>query len=251
MEGGSTERIPPGAEPSDVIYGNPSDVDDLVVKLRACAGAFKDGQGRLDVLSLMDWTGAGSEGFRKATEKLPLELESAQTYFHAAANAPDSYADKLRSAQKRVKPIIEDTDAAREASKAYWKDVNAYNAAVDRKDDTLPERPPDDDPGIGALEGCFRRLHKLESELRLVIDTAKKAPDKPPTPKGWDSVKKEFGDFVGRVGDTVNEWYEGFDSLAADGPDGLGLHLVDIQDGIAYAVDHPKGFAKAVTNWDE
>ncbi|WP_435861694.1 putative T7SS-secreted protein, partial [Streptomyces milbemycinicus] len=118
MEGGSAERIPPGAKPSDVIYGNPSDVDDLVVKLRAYAGAFKDGQGELDVLSLMDWTGAGSEGFQKATEKLPLELESAQTYFHAAANALDSYADKLRSVQKRVKPIIEDADAARAASKA-------------------------------------------------------------------------------------------------------------------------------------
>ncbi len=55
MEGGSAERIPPGAEPSDVIYGNPSDVDDLVVRLRAYARAFKDGQGQLDVLSLMDW----------------------------------------------------------------------------------------------------------------------------------------------------------------------------------------------------
>ncbi|MFD8871579.1 putative T7SS-secreted protein, partial [Streptomyces sp. NPDC059590] len=86
-EGGAVERIPPGAKPSEVIYGNPSDVDDLVVKLRAYAGAFKDGQGQLDVLMLMDWTGAGSEGFEKATEKLPRELESAQTYFHAAANA--------------------------------------------------------------------------------------------------------------------------------------------------------------------
>ncbi|MFK4265671.1 DUF6531 domain-containing protein [Streptomyces milbemycinicus] len=259
MEGGSAERIPPGAKPSDVIYGNPSDVDDLVVKLRAYAGAFKDGQGELDVLSLMDWTGAGSEGFQKATEKLPLELESAQTYFHAAANALDSYADKLRSVQKRVKPIIEDADAARAASKAYWKDVTAYNAAVDRKDDTLPERPPEDDPGIGALEGCYRRLDKLEGELRPVVDAAKKklakaakeAPDKPAAPKGWDKFKKGFGDFVGGAGDTVYGWYEGFDDLVKDGPQGLGLHLAGIQDGVAYAVDHPKEFAKAVTNWDE
>ncbi|ADI06496.1 Rhs family protein [Streptomyces bingchenggensis BCW-1] len=259
MEGGSAERIPPGAEPADVIYGDPSDVDDLVVRLRAYAGAFKDGQGQLDVLSLMDWTGAGSEGFQKATEKLPLELESAQTYFHAAANALDSYADKLRSVQKRVKPIIEDADAARAASKAYWKDVTAYNAAVDRKDDTLPERPPKDDPGITALEGCYRRLDKLEGELRPVVDAAKKklakaakeAPDKPPAPKGWDKFKKGFGDFAGGAGDTLYGWYEGFDDLVKDGPDGIGLHLAGIQDGVAYAVDHPKEFAKAVTNWDE
>ncbi|MGY0060086.1 DUF6531 domain-containing protein [Streptomyces sp. LZ34] len=258
-EGSSAERIPPGAEPSDVIYGNPSDVDDLVVKLRAYAGAFKDGRDQLDALMLMDWTGAGSEGFENATRKLPRELESAQTYFHAAANALDAYADKLRSVQKRVKPIIEDADAARAASKKYWKNVNDYYDAQDRKDDPLPERPPEDDPGITALEACYRRLDKLESELQPVIDAAKKklgkaaekAPDKPPAPKGWNKVKKGLGDFVGGAGDTVYGWYEGFDDLVKDGPDGIGLHLAGIQDGIAYAVDHPKEFAKAVTNWDE
>ncbi|MES4907407.1 MULTISPECIES: DUF6531 domain-containing protein [unclassified Streptomyces] len=229
------------------------------VKLRAYAGAFKDGRDQLDALMLMDWTGAGSEGFENATKKLPRELESAQTYFNAAANALDAYADKLRSVQKRVKPIIEDADAARAASKKYWKDVNDYYDAQDRKDDPLPERPPEDDPGIAALDACYRRLDKLESELRPVIDAAKKklakaaekAPDKPPAPKGWNKVKKGLGDFVGGAGDTLYGWYEGFDDLVKDGPQGLGLHLAGIQDGIAYAVDHPKEFAKAVTNWDE
>ncbi|MEU9796460.1 DUF6531 domain-containing protein [Streptomyces sparsogenes] len=259
MEGGSQERIPPGAKPSEVIYGNPSDIDDLAVKLRAYAGAFKDGRDQLDALMLMDWTGAGSEGFERATERLPRELESAKTYFTSAASALDSYADKLRSVQKRVEPIIADADAARAASKKYWKDYNDYIAAEDRGDDPLPERPPEDDPGIAALEGCYRRLDKLESELRPVIDAAKKklakaaekAPDKPPAPKGWDKVKKGFGDFVGGAGDTLYDWYEGFDDLVKDGPQGLGLHLAGIQDGIAYAVDHPKEFAKAVTNWEE
>ncbi|MDT0551602.1 putative T7SS-secreted protein, partial [Streptomyces lonegramiae] len=99
---------------------------------------------------------------------------SAQTYFHAAANALDSYADKLRSVQKRVEPIIRDADAARAASKTYWKDYNDYIAAENRGDDPLPERPPEDDPGIAALEGCYRRLDKLEGELQPVIDAAKK-----------------------------------------------------------------------------
>lgn len=258
-EGGTTERIPPGAKPSEVIYGIPSDIEDLAVKLRAYAGAFKDGQDKLDVLSLMDWTGAGAEGFKDATRKLPRELESAQTYFKAAANALDDYAEKLRSVHKRLKPIIEDADDARTASKHYWDKVTDYNAAVDRKDDPLPERPPENDPGLTALESCYGRLDKLESELQLVIDAAKrkldkaaeKAPDKPPAPKGWDKFKKNLGDYAGGAADTVGGWYEDFDDLIHDGPDGVGLRLASTIDGAAYAAEHPKEFAKAVTNWDE
>ncbi|MBI0294269.1 type IV secretion protein Rhs, partial [Streptomyces sp. PRKS01-29] len=259
VEGGATERIPPHAKPSDVIPGNPSDIDDLVVKLRAYAGAFKDGYDKLDVLSLMDWTGAASEEFQQATQKLPRELESAQTYFKAAANALDAYADKLRSVHKRLKPIIEDADEARAASKSYWKKVTDYNAAVDRKDDPPPERPPDDDPGLAALESCYGRLDKLEGELQPVIDAAKrkldkakeKAPDKPQSPKGWNKFKKGLGDLFGGAGDTVGGWYEDFDDMVHDGPDGIGLRLAGAVDGAAYAAQHPKEFAKAVTNWDE
>ncbi|MER8162323.1 putative T7SS-secreted protein [Streptomyces sp. NPDC094472] len=258
-EGGATERIPPNAKPSEVIYGSPSDIEDLAVKLRAYAGAFKDGQDKLDVLSLMDWTGAGAEGFQDAIRKLPRELESAQTYFKAAANALDDYAEKLRSVHNRVKPIIEDADDARAASKRYWNKVTDYNAAVDRKDDPLPERPPEDDPGLAALEGCYSRLDTLESELQLVIDAAKRkldkaakeAPDKPPTPKGWDKFKQTLGDYAGGTADTLGSWYDDFDDLVHDGPDGLGLRLASTADGVAYAAEHPKEFAKAVTNWDE
>ncbi|CAM5344650.1 Type IV secretion protein Rhs OS=Streptomyces antimycoticus OX=68175 GN=SANT12839_026850 PE=4 SV=1 [Streptomyces antimycoticus] len=258
-EGGATERIPPNAKPSEVIYGSPSDIEDLAVKLRAYAGAFKDGQDKLDVLSLMDWTGAGAEGFQDATRKLPRELESAQTYFKAAANALDDYAEKLRSVHNRVKPIIEDADDARAASKRYWNKVTDYNAAVDRKDDPPPERPPEDDPGLAALEGCYGRLDKLESELQLVIDAAKRkldkaakeAPDKPPAPKGWDKFKQTLGDYAGGTADTLGSWYDDFDDLVHDGPDGLGLRLASTVDGVAYAAQHPKEFAKAVTNWDE
>ncbi|MBO3681825.1 DUF6531 domain-containing protein [Streptomyces sp. NEAU-YJ-81] len=254
-EGGTTERIPPHAKPSDVIPGKPSDIEDLAVKLRAYAGAFKDGYDKLDVLSLMDWTGAGSDGFKDATKKLPKELESAQTYFKAAANALDAYAEKLRSVQKRVKPIIEDADDARAKSKSYWNKVTDYNAAVDRKDETLPERPPEDDPGLSALEGCYGRLDKLEGELKPVVDAAKrkidkaaeKAPNKPPGRSGM----QRFKDFLGGTGDTVGGWYEGFDDMVHDGPDGVGLRLAGTVDGVAYAAQHPKEFAKAAVNWDE
>lgn len=149
-------------------------------------------------LSLMDWTGAGAEGFKDATKKLPQELESAQKYFEVSGKALDSYAYKLRSVHTRLRPIIDDADEARATSKNYWNRVTDYNAALDRKDDPLPERPPDDDPALTALKGCYDRLDKLESELRTVIDSAKrqldtaaeKAPDKPRPARGGTSSRR-------------------------------------------------------------
>ncbi|MBR7677049.1 type IV secretion protein Rhs, partial [Streptomyces daliensis] len=256
VEGGAVERIPPGAKPSDVVFGSPGDVDDLVVKLRAYAGAFRDGLAKLDDLSLLDWTGAGSEGFKDATRALPRELEAARKYFSAAAGALDAYAEKLRSVQGRVKPLVEDADAARAASKRYWREVDAYNAAVERKDDPLPERPPEDDPGIAALNACYRRLDRLEEELEGVVSSSKrtlaraaeKAPDKP---EGWEAWKQGGKDFLGGAADTGWGLFKQFEFLVEDGVDGASMQLAGMVDGAAYAVDHPKEFAKAVTNWDE
>ena len=255
-EGGAVERIPPGAKPSDVIYGKPSDVDDLVVKLRAYAGAFKDGNAQLDVLAFKDWAGAGSEAFEDATSKLPKELASAHKYFSAAANALDAYADKLRSVHKRLKPLIEDADEARATSKRYWKRVTAYNAALERGDDPLPERPPEKDPGIAAMDACHGRLDKLEEEVDGVVTAAKRKLDKaaqkaPNAPKGESGPKKWGKDFLGGMGDTGLGMFKQFENLVEDGPGGAGLQIAGLADGAAYAVENPKEFAKAVTNWEE
>ncbi|MGK4908163.1 DUF6531 domain-containing protein [Streptomyces albus] len=255
-EGGTTERIPPHAEPKDVIPGDPDKIDDLVVKLRAYAGAFKDGLDKLDVLSTMDWTGAASKAFTEASRALPRELESAHTYFTSAASALDAYADKLRSVHTRLKPVIADADAARAASKAYWKDFTAYNEAVDRGDEKLPERPPENDPGIAALNSCYSRLDKLEKELEGVVTSSKRALEKaaekaPDPPKGWNRFKKGVGDFFGGMGDSAWGMWKQFEYLVEDGPDGASLQLAGVADGAAYAAQHPKEFAKAVVNWEE
>ncbi|MFE9385101.1 DUF6531 domain-containing protein [Streptomyces sp. NPDC007025] len=255
MEGGTAERLPPHAKPDEVIPGDPDKIDDLVVKLRAYAGAFKDGYDKLTDLSLLPWTGAGSRSFEDASKSLPRELESARKYFKSAAGALDAYADKLRSVHKRVKPIIKDADEIRAASKAHWKKVKAYNDAVDRGDETLPERPPDEDP-ITGLDSCYSRLDKLEKELQGVVDDSKSKLDKaaekaPDPPKGWNRFKKGAKDFFGGAGDSVHGMWKQFEYLTEDGLDGASLQLAGMVDGAAYAAHHPKEFAKAVVNWEE
>ncbi|WP_405800966.1 hypothetical protein OG291_07610 [Streptomyces halstedii] len=255
IDGGAYERIPPHAEPDEVIPGKPEKLDDLVIKLRVYADAFKDGYDKLTDLSLLPWTGAAADTFQNASKRLPRELESAHKYFTSAAGALDAYADKLRSVQRRVKPIIEDADEVRAASKKHWENVRAYNAAVDRGDDTLPERPPDDDP-ITGLNSCYSRLDKLESELQGVVDHSRaklvKAAEKAPNaPEGWNRFKKGVGDFFGGMGDSAKDMWKQFEYMAEDGPGGASLQLAGVIDGAAYAANHPQEFAKAVTNWEE
>ncbi|WP_234315682.1 DUF6531 domain-containing protein [Streptomyces albus] len=253
---GNSERIPPHAKPGDVIFGSPGKIDDLVVKLRAYAGAFGDGKDKLGVLVRMPWTGAAARTFEEAVEALPRELSAARKYFNSAADALDAYADKLRSVHERVKPVIADADAARAASAKYAKQVEKYNAAVDRKDDDLPDKPPDEDPGVAALADCYRRLDALEEELQGVVDTSKKklqtaAEEAPDAPKGWARVHEEGQNFLYGFGDTARGLYKQGEYLLEDGFGGWSMQLAGMADGIVYAQEHPKEFAKAALNWDE
>ncbi|MEU7243779.1 putative T7SS-secreted protein [Streptomyces sparsogenes] len=248
-------RIPAGAKPKDLIPGNPDDIDDLVVELRAYAGAFQDGKDKLRPLDLADWQGKGAGEFRKAVDRLPKELTSGHDQFTHAANALAAYATKLRSVQKRCEPIIEDADAARSASKAHNKKVETYNNAVTRGDDQLPEKPSETDPGIAAMESCVGRLDKLIEELRLVAEASKKKIDKaaekaPDKPSNWQKLGSSLKDGLWKAHYGILGLAELPASLIDDGPQGFAMQLAGIVDGAAYAAQHPKEFAKAVTNWD-
>ncbi|MFE9002347.1 putative T7SS-secreted protein [Streptomyces sp. NPDC007875] len=248
-------RIPEDAGPKDLIPGNPDDIDDLVLELRAYAGAFQDGKDKLRPLELADWSGKGASEFRKSVDRLPKELTSGHDQFTHAASALAAYATKLRSVQKRCEAIIEDADAARAASKAYGKKVESYNDAVKRGDEQLPEKPSETDPGIAAMEGCVGRLDKLIEELQLVVDASKKKIDKaaekaPNKPSNWQKVGDGFKDGLWKVHHGILGLGEIPASIAKGDGKGLAMQLAGMADGAAYAAQHPKEFAKAVTNWD-
>ncbi|MBI0318048.1 putative T7SS-secreted protein, partial [Streptomyces javensis] len=248
-------RIPVDAKPRDLIPGNPDDIDDLVLELRAYAGAFQDGKDKLRPLELADWSGKGASEFRKSVDRLPKELTSGHDQFTHAASALAAYATKLRSVQKRCEPIIEDADAARAASKAYGKKVESYNDAVTRGDEQLPEKPSETDPGIAAMESCVGRLDKLIEELQLVVDASKKKIDKaaekaPNKPSNWQKLGDSFKDGLWKVHHGILGLGEIPASIVKGDGKGLAMQLAGMADGAAYAAQHPKEFAKAVTNWD-
>ncbi|MDW6061309.1 DUF6531 domain-containing protein [Streptomyces sp. FXJ1.4098] len=248
-------RIPVGAKPKDLIPGNPDDVDDLVLELRAYAGAFQDGKDKLRPADLEDWQGRGAGEFRKAVDRLPRELTSGHDQFTHAASALASYATKLRSVQKRCEPIIEDADAARAASKAHNKKVETYNDAVTRGDEQLPEKPAETDPGISAMEDCVGRLDKLVAELELVVDASKKKIDKatekaPNKPSNWQKAGDSLKDGLWKAHYMILDMAELPASLIKGDGAGFSMLLAGMLDGAAYAAAHPKEFVKAATNWD-
>ncbi|ADI08421.1 Rhs protein [Streptomyces bingchenggensis BCW-1] len=248
-------RIPVGAKPKDLIPGNPADVDDLVLELRAYAGAFQDGKDKLRPADLEDWQGRGAGEFRKAVDRLPKELTSGHDQFTHAASALASYATKLRSVQKRCEPIIEDADAARAASKAHHKKVNAYDDAVTRGDEQLPEKPSETDPGISAMEDCIGRLDKLVAELQLVVDASKKKIDKatekaPNKPSNWQKFGEGVKDGLWKAHYGILGLAELPASLLKGDLGGFSMQLAGMVDGAAYAAQHPKEFAKAALNWE-
>ncbi|WP_413115116.1 putative T7SS-secreted protein [Streptomyces sp. CY1] len=248
-------RIPVDAKPKDLIPGDPDDIDDLVLELRAYAGAFQDGKDKLRPLELADWSGKGASEFRKSVDRLPKELTSGHDQFTHAASALAAYATKLRSVQKRCEPIIEDADAARAASKAHNTKVETYNDAVKRGDEQLPDRPSETDPGIAAMESCVGRLDKLIEELQLVVDASKKKIDKaaekaPNKPSNWHKLGDSFKDGLWKVHHGILGLGEIPASIVKGDGKGLAMQLAGMADGAAYAAQHPKEFAKAVTNWD-
>ncbi|GHB23014.1 putative T7SS-secreted protein [Streptomyces chryseus] len=248
-----SETIGANDTPKDLIPGNVTQLQTLDITLSVYADAFQDAKMRLKTVDEEEWQGTTALDFRSKVRHIPDTLDTAHDEFAKAAKAVRDYSEVLEEAQRKAKPIIEDAAEARQASKNYQRDVDDYNAAVERRDDPLPQRPPETDPGGAAMGGCVSRLNALRAQVDEAARVAKPkldaaagaAPDEP----GW------FKQLLGGGKNLAKGFYEGLDGLGSltdtlTHPSRWGMQLASVADGLMYGVQNPTEFAKSIADWD-
>ncbi len=243
-----TSAIPEGATGRDLIPGDVEQLCNLVALLRAYAGAFADARAQVQKVDAAEWQGTSAIGFRKAVRTLPEQLESGNEKFARAANALTSYAEALQEAQQRARAVAEDAGSARSQSRRYQAQVEDYNAAVERGDDSLPDRPAESDPGGAAMQDCMDRLAKLRADVadagaaaaRTLAEAAEAAPDEPGM----------LDQFLSGGQNLLQGVYEGVKGIVDLGASELPMTLASAVDGVIYGAQHPTEFLKAVADWE-
>ena len=79
--------VTPGADPAELIPGDPDGVDRVAARLARVAGSASDAAGKLHTLDTDVWTGEASELYRAAIGDLPDRLNRAAEAFGIAAQA--------------------------------------------------------------------------------------------------------------------------------------------------------------------
>lgn len=89
-------RATPGAVPTDLIPGDPDEVDLVALRLARVAAGASDAAEKLRVLDTHVWSGESAELYRASIGDVPSRLTDAASAFGSAARALRDYARALR-----------------------------------------------------------------------------------------------------------------------------------------------------------
>lgn len=156
--------VTPGTRPTDLIPGDPDDVQRVALRLVRVAASAHDAAGKLDLLDADVWTGDSAQVYRAAIGDVPIRLIRAAAAFSAAAQALSGYARALRDGQATAAAAI------RMVERATPETLNAEQ----RSAATLVARAADEVESAGRL--ASQRLARAEAD----------APTRPPAGAGCD-----------------------------------------------------------------
>jgi uncharacterized protein YukE len=183
--------VTPGADPAELVPGDPDGVERVAIRLTRVASSASDAAGTLHTLDTDVWTGEAAELYRAAVGDLPVRLARAAEAFGSAAQALRDYARALRDARSTA------TGAVRMVERS-----TPETAAADRRSaDAMLARATADVEAAGRL--AAERLARAQAEapslppagadLAVRVDTEHQLDD----PHGFVSTPDGWGDSVG------------------------------------------------------
>ncbi|MFL6127438.1 MAG: putative T7SS-secreted protein [Mycobacteriales bacterium] len=172
-------ELTPGALPTELVPGEPDEVERLTARLAGFAATAGDAGARLGTLEFGAWSGEAGRLFRDAVGAVPSRLSRAAAAFETAAGALSAYARVLRESQaeaaravrlvEQATPESLDGDrvtAARMVERARSQVEEAGRLAAARLVRAAADAPDPDEAGAAATAGSRISLRVVgEHEL--------------------------------------------------------------------------------------
>ncbi|WP_051901833.1 putative T7SS-secreted protein [Streptomyces xanthophaeus] len=230
-------------EPNELIHGNPGKIGESVKNLRDFQTAFDLVGAGMKKLDSGQWKGEAANSFRENIQTLPTDWLHAADAFENAAQALETYATAVTTAQGKAREAIDlykEGQADRQkAADAYNKKVDAYNDARNG-DSPLPHPGEFSDPGESKRQRAQEILKAARSARKEAADAAKSAvtaamAHAPKEPTGREKAKLELADFA--LGQGVEMMH--FGGGIVKGAAGLVNFVRAINPGDPYNITHP------------
>ena len=128
----------PGATVTELVPGNPVDLDVLVARCGTVAQGLGGAATRVRAIDAGEWVGPAGDAFRSVVDIEPGRYDDAAAAFSAAADAVRSYIAVLRDAQASARAAITIYEHAAEVPRP-GRSRRSYDAAV--RDARTAEHP--------------------------------------------------------------------------------------------------------------
>jgi hypothetical protein len=171
------------ADPTQLVPGDPDELEDLARTLGRFAHGMGDGADRLGRIKAGSWKGHGGNAFRGILDKQPAKFGTASDAFGQAQLAISRYAGELRDAQRSAVLAVGQYGAAERAT-AGWNRKGSDPGEADR------------DGAHRMLNGARDRVEVAALRAARTLDAA--AHGAPKKPGIWHRLAGGIESLVGR-----------------------------------------------------
>jgi len=257
----------PGATVTELVPGNPVDLDVLVARCGVVAQGLGGAATRVRAIDAGDWVGPAGDAFRSVVDIEPGRYDDAAAAFSATADAVRAYNGVLRDAQASARVAIRLYEHAAAVTSTWSQQVDTHDAAVrDARTAAHPDRavhalahPPAYDPGADDRSRALALLAAAREQVLRGGSTASRTiaaawARAPREPHWWEKA----GHVVAEIGRGAWEattglvefaWQVSTVRMVVD-PVGWSRDMAALGEGLWYGAQHPVELGKAIVDWD-